>query len=67
MISDAFVTVNCDVPWRQTSDDVELTALAMQGTYDMSNVQKKLESWGWKLLDGLNGECICPECVEDGK
>lgn len=67
MISDAFVTVNCDAKGCRETTDVELVALAGDGEYDCRNVAAKLERDGWVLEGGLNGLVYCPDCVAKQK
>lgn len=56
-ISDAYVTVCCDeCGWE---DNIELTALAHHGAYDMRYVARQMERSGW-TKDGERD--ICGEC-----
>lgn len=61
MRSDAYVTVVCDTEYCLTEEDVELTALAHEGSYDMRNVTRELEGYGWTCVDGKD---FCPECSD---
>lgn len=59
-LSDAYVRAACDKCGYE--EEVELTALAMHGSYDMRNVNAALRRDRW-TADG--DRHICPECVEN--
>jgi hypothetical protein len=47
-LSDAYVRVVCDSDYHcPTEDEIELTALAGRGQYDMRNVASRLERDQW--------------------
>lgn len=65
-ISDAYVKVNCDCKVHScgVEEEVELTALAGHGEYDMRDVVRKLERGNWTVGGGaLDGETLCEDCV----
>ena len=62
MISDAYVRVTCDECGDET--EVELTALAGRGQYDMRYVINTLIRDGWQAEKGSD-RTICEGCLEE--
>lgn len=61
MISDAYVRVLCNSC--DAEEEVQLTALAGHGEYDMRNVRSEMSRLGWEIDD--DERATCPECSED--
>lgn len=57
--SDAYITVTCDKCDDET--EIQLAALAHQGSWDERDVDKRLKRYGWKK-DG--DQDICRDCAE---
>ena len=62
VIGDATVTAWCDICG--TKEEIQLTALARSGSYDMRNVEADLKGLYWSV-DG--DKTICPDCLEEAK
>ena len=64
MIGDAVAHVYCD-QCNDYDEEVELTPLAGHTKYDMRNVVRSLEQSGWRVVGGIDGQHICPNCNEE--
>ena len=66
MLSDAFIVATCNKC--SETVEIELTALAKPGAYDMREVESNLEREGWvtvlKVTHSGN-EHYCSNCVEE--
>lgn len=64
MIDEPQVEVTCDKC--SHNERFSMTQLVQRG-WDNRNLEAKLKKAGWELSNGLDGETICSNCVEDAE
>lgn len=59
-ISDGYVNVECDRCHEE--EQMEMTALAQRGSYDMRNIEARMKRDGWRIEGDTH---TCPDCVDE--